>query len=199
MVSALSLSFVSCDSEKEKEDLKPTQTRTVEIDASSFTDYTYFSFEKGTVVTVKPGEEKNSLNWDLGFRRQYVRTNSGASGKGQGGAILTEAHGFGQIKNFTGEFVTDVVVKLPRLKEDLSGFIMPAILDVLEGGNVELNKWAQFQVSKRKFQFNNNVYIVRTAKGDMAKVIFHTFYKDIDGKQKTGYIKMTYEYPFYNK
>ena len=53
------------------------------IDASSKTDWVYFSFSAGEVVTV--ADPANSTEWDLGLMRYHLKTNSGTSGKGQSG------------------------------------------------------------------------------------------------------------------
>ena len=48
--------------------------------------YVYFSFNKGVVEVSDPQE---SNDWDIAFNRYSVRTNSGTSGSGNGGALTT--------------------------------------------------------------------------------------------------------------
>ena len=56
------------------------------INASSFSEWTYFSFEAHDVVIIDNPE--SSLEWDLAFRRYHIKTNSGLSGSGQGGGYV---------------------------------------------------------------------------------------------------------------
>ena len=70
------------------------------INASSFSEWTYFSFEAHDVVTIDNPE--SSLEWDLAFRRNHIKTNSGLSGSGQGGGYVnSEEKPFLKIKNKT--------------------------------------------------------------------------------------------------
>lgn len=63
----------------------PGSTR---VDASDSAAWTYVSLEGGVVTLDDP---ESSDAWDLAFRRSDVRTNSGASGMGVGGAKAEDA------------------------------------------------------------------------------------------------------------
>ena len=56
------------------------------IDASSYSNWVYFSFEQAQVIDVENPEE--SMDWDVAFQRKHIRTNSGLSGNGNGGALV---------------------------------------------------------------------------------------------------------------
>ena len=56
------------------------------IDASSYSNWVYFSFEQAEVIDVENPEE--SMEWDVAFQRKHIRTNSGLSGIGNGGALV---------------------------------------------------------------------------------------------------------------
>ena len=58
----------------------------VTIPATSYSDWVYYSFSTHSVVSVDYPE--NSLEWDLAFQRKHIKTNSGLSGSGNGGAIV---------------------------------------------------------------------------------------------------------------
>ena len=58
------------------------------LNATSYEKWVYYSFEKGAIVEVSSPE--TDLGWDIAFQRWYVKTNSGTSGKGKGGAINTK-------------------------------------------------------------------------------------------------------------
>ena len=59
---------------------------TAYINASSFVDWAYFSFNTNSEVNIVNPE--TSLDWDLAFKRNHVKTNSGLSGQGLGGAYV---------------------------------------------------------------------------------------------------------------
>ena len=93
-VAALSLGLASCDKKDEPKNPQQGQVKTVVIDASDYTKYVYFSFEEGKVVSTTAWDDeahKSQTNWDLGLHRYDFRTNSGLSGKGQGGAVETSS------------------------------------------------------------------------------------------------------------
>ena len=56
------------------------------IQATSYSEWVYFSFENNSVVEINNPE--NSLEWDLAFQRKHIKTNSGLSGIGQGGGYV---------------------------------------------------------------------------------------------------------------
>ena len=58
----------------------------VTIPATSYTDWVYYSFETHGVVEIDNPE--SSLDWDLGFQRKHIRSNSGLAGIGQGGGYV---------------------------------------------------------------------------------------------------------------
>ena len=60
----------------------------VEITAKSEEEWVHFSIADGIVDVSTP---ESSLAWDLAFRRSSIRTNSGKSGAGQGGALKIAA------------------------------------------------------------------------------------------------------------
>ncbi len=56
------------------------------IPATSYTDWVYYSFETHSIVDVENPD--NSLEWDIGFQRKHIRTNSGLAGIGSGGGYV---------------------------------------------------------------------------------------------------------------
>ena len=77
------------------------------VDASDAAEWTYFSFVSGAVT---PEEPEASDAWDLAFRRSEVRTNSGASGAGVGGAKATETPYDGITSTSTFDFAVDAII-----------------------------------------------------------------------------------------
>lgn len=76
-------------------DVKAGQEKEIKfLDASSNSNWVYFSFEKGvTEVTAATP----TTSWDIAFKRYDVRTNSGDSGNGNGGALKTEFKNLTQV------------------------------------------------------------------------------------------------------
>ncbi len=52
------------------------------IDASSSTAYAYYSFETRDVVNLTDEQAKTANNWDVAFKKSYIKTNGGFSGPG---------------------------------------------------------------------------------------------------------------------
>lgn len=59
---------------------------TLDLDASSATDFVYVSLASASVVTT-PADPVADLGWDLAFRRTTIRLNGGVNGGGQGEAL----------------------------------------------------------------------------------------------------------------
>jgi len=68
--------------------LPPIPADAVEIDATNPDDWVYIRIGGGVVTTADPTTDSS---WDLGVRRSEVRTNSGTSGGGVGGARVDES------------------------------------------------------------------------------------------------------------
>ena len=62
----------------------------ITVDASSYFNWVYFSFDQGDVVEIENPE--NSLEWDLAFQRKHIRTNGGLSGSGYGGGYVDSTY-----------------------------------------------------------------------------------------------------------
>ena len=87
------VAFTSCSKDDDKKEPAPQggAKEVKYLDASDQQKWVYFSFEKGVVEVADP---QTSNDWDLAFNRYHVRTNSGTSGKGQGGAYKTDKTDF---------------------------------------------------------------------------------------------------------
>ncbi|KZZ59977.1 MAG: HmuY family protein [Oleiphilaceae bacterium] len=66
-------------------------TPTTQIDASSYTDYTYFNLETGSEVSLTAAEAAASTAWHIGFRRNGAILNGGTSGIGNVEGALAAA------------------------------------------------------------------------------------------------------------
>ena len=59
------------------------QYETLDIDASSYTEYTYINLDTGEVLALDEAAAATSTDWHLGFNRTNVKLNGGASGPGR--------------------------------------------------------------------------------------------------------------------
>ncbi len=65
------------------------------INASSYTEYTYFNLDSGSVVPLTDADAASSDAWHIAFRRNQMKLNGGASGPGAvAGALAAEANAF---------------------------------------------------------------------------------------------------------
>ena len=115
-------------------------------------DWIYYSLEKGKEVSVSEESHAENTDWDIAFNRYNVRTNSGASGKGKGGAYTITAPG--------------------------TGFPPPTMEST---ANEVLCKAITFAGPPPTYTPSDYVFIVRTASGKYAKLKAKSFYDD-EGK-----------------
>lgn len=167
----------------------PVTDSTVYISSSKESDpWKYFSFEKG-LLELTEEEAANSLEWDLAFQRYYIRTNSGTSGRGQGGALDMNKTTFDEVPNvptsgYTEDEMIDVVKGMTETKK-VSG--SPAFQ--CSG----VNGWAHFNAPESMtWSYNNNVFAIQSADGrHRAKIIMKTY----KGTNEKGNIEFQYVYP----
>lgn len=106
------------------------------LDASEEGKYVYFSFNKGVVEVADP---QASNDWDVAFNRYHVKTNSGTSGKGQGGAYKTDKTDFAAITEAptTVEYKVDIEQKVSSFSGGKGGEKKISLSPVLEIGHGE--------------------------------------------------------------
>ena len=162
-----------------------TNDTTIVIDASSKTAWKYFSFEKGDTVAVS--DPATSLNWDIAFKREQIKTNGGKNGSGQAAVFNSKLNGqagFDALKLVpdTSVFVQDD----STLTSDNKGGTNLQVL------NSVLNLWtyAWYNYSQSKLSSKNDIYIVKTASGKFAKLWIQSYYKNVT----SGYYTIKYGY-----
>ncbi len=136
----------------------------LEVDATSESDWTYVSFEKGVVA--RPTVPEESLDWDIAFQRYNVKTNGGTSGKGQGAASELgdqelETTTTAQVSNWT----VDAVIEDARTDE-------------LRSMNGVLSGWYAYHFFKHELVSKYKLYAVRSADGRTALFKIHSYYDD---------------------
>lgn len=127
----------------------------------------YFSFETGAEVTSKNGD------WDIAFLGENIYTNSGVSGKGKAKSLMLTNTSFAGVKEAPSD---------TELKED-------------KDGNLALGKWYSYNRETHILTpIKGNVLVVKTNKGNYAKMEILSFYKD-----KKESIRNSYYYTFVYK
>ncbi len=142
---------------------RDTSAARLSVDASAEGAWTYVSLRKGQLVTVS--SPSSDVSWDLGFSRTLVRTNSGTSGGGNGGAVLLSA------TSLAG------VTKAPT-----SGFVIDANLNATVpvaqsySGNQTVASWFAFDAENAAVSVKpNTVFGVHTAEGGFSAVQIETY------------------------
>ena len=149
----------------------PPQVLQYTIDARNRQDWAYFRFSDGMAVSTA----RDSLGWDLAFRRTDALTNGGNTNpEGRGAAV-----DLGTIA------LEDAVVPkdgyLPDVAHDDRGLENPA-----------LHKWYSYDWTTHTISTRNHTYAIRTAAGESVVVTFVSYYCD-DGSP--GCITFRYVYP----
>lgn len=147
-------------------------------------DWIYYSLEKGTEVSVSEEGHAENGDWDIAFNRYNVRTNSGASGKGKGGALLTSFKKMAACKAVPqGTFTVDgaYTITAPGV-----GFPPPTMVST---ANEVLCKGIAFAGPPPSYTPSDYVFIVRTAVGKYAKLKAKSFY---DNEGKSGFYSFEY-------
>lgn len=188
--------FMAC--EKDEPENTGGEARTIEINATSYTDWVYFSFEADTIVQV--ASPLTSDEWDIAFLRFNFATNSGRSGNAQGGVYDTKNTDFDAVTSANGAtFTQDDSVKM------VDYATMPPVVYYVPGNSVltgpfatddltgkELGAWSySFPQGYPIYSPTNKVFVVRTAKGKYAKVQILDYYS---ATAASGYVTMKYAY-----
>ena len=173
------LLFTQCN---KKPDAKtPAQKKTAEVDARAFDQWAYFNLREGKVVTVTNPE--TDLTWDIAFHRYDFRTNSGASGKGQGGAAetafaeVTDRGSLPEASAFTQDEIGTIVSYMSGGHGDDNGiqyaqtgvnYLLTTKTD--ENGKIVHQGAIAMKGMPPTYEYSGKVYAVRCADGSHALV-----------------------------
>lgn len=137
------------------ENLSPEMTYT--INAFSNKDWIYFDFSKGAIVSIT---DRSSPDWDIGFRRAKIMSNSGESNPdGKGGIVAIE----------NAEF--DSIVEAPE-----SGYMADIKKNPLETENPATERWYIYNYMTHELKPKKNIYVIRTAEGKYVKLQILKYY-----------------------
>jgi hypothetical protein len=201
MLSLLAMTFTSCEKDETDPEPEPepqvTEAVTGEItlDVSDYSKWIYFSFEEGAKVAESAVlESRDELDWDLAFQRYNVRSNSGESGSGEGGILAAD----GKI----GKEGWDALIEAPEegYTEDkiisvMTEFAMPPVYEDVPGNNVLTGgtegTGILFSMETYAYSATNQIFVVKTAEGNYAKVWLTDFYND---DSESGHLTFKYCY-----
>lgn len=177
----------------------PNEKEFVQTQATSIPDkWVYFSFETGkTVEGITEGTYKGRTDWDIAFSSFYFRTNSGKSGSGKGGALMTDKEKLSDVttapesgytvdedmiargyrKGPTQHNTTANIALSGEYKETPSGFTVGQAI--------------KFQGPPPSYRVNDKIFVIRTAQGKYAKVKFISF---ANSEGKMGFVTFRYVY-----
>lgn len=175
----------SCEKNEPQKDNSTTYTLSRKTGYSN--DWIYFSFSTGKEVTgITEKNKTERLDWDIAFNVNNMRTNSGKSGKGKGGAIALKETDLSKVATAptTGYEVDkdiDIIEKIPP---------MPPLM-MKSTGNQVLAKAITFDGPPPRYTIEKNVFVIKTADGKYAKIKFSSFYNK---EGKSGYVSFKYVY-----
>lgn len=171
--------IISCD-----KDDSPTQSgKTITIDASAYSTWKYFSFEEDTVVSIT--DFSTSTNWDIAFHRSDIRVNSGQSGPGNGGSYDMGKVDFNSVTEAPADgYSLNTTISI------LESYTMPPVY-VQTPGDTLVSKWLKIvtDIVPPTYQYSDNIYIIRTAKGKYAKIWLKDYFSN---DAKSGHVTMKY-------
>lgn len=181
------LFMTACDKD-DKESSLPGQVKDIKfIVATSYTDWVYFSFSKGEVVTVT--DYQNDLSWDIAFHRGDVRLNGGASGKGQGEVVNTNIKNWDEVKEAPSSgYVKDKIGKIT------TSFTGNGITEEDQPFSQVLTGWLTVDTSNPppKYTIHNWIYVLKAADGKYVKL---WIYDNKDAKDdKAAHVSFKYQY-----
>lgn len=181
-LAAVSLLFLTVSCEKNKKDNDLETRRATNLNASTYDQWVYFSFEEGTSATVAYTEAAPE-KWDVAFHRENVRTNGGA-------ALKTDFTAFSQVSTLPADgYVSDVkdsiIVDMSQMMQGIVGYAEAEV-------NPALSNWVTRAGMPPVYTVGENVYIVRTKENKYAEIKFTSYYNDMD---KSGYVSFDYIYP----
>jgi len=141
------------------------------VDARSRREWVYFDFSSGTVVSTS----RESLDWDLAFKRTDILTNGGETNPAGGGGAVD-----------LGEIPLSEAV-LPA-----DGYLADATDDENGVENPALHKWYSYNWTTHIVNSKGHTFALRTATGELVLLKFASYYCD-DGS--SGCITLQYVHP----
>lgn len=172
--------FSACEKD-DTEDSNKLESVTDIVAATSYTDWVYYSFSEGKTIEIT--DPKTSTSWDIGLLRNHIRTNSGSSGNGEGGAYDAGTINF------------DTFIEAPEtgyaIDDSVQAFNFATMQYSPVAANSVLETWGTFTDAQPPvLEPSNKVFVIKTAEGKYVKIIVLNYY----GTEGSGYITFKYTY-----
>ncbi|WP_224244579.1 HmuY family protein [Hyalangium gracile] len=127
------------------------------VDASQSSQTVGVRLGRGAVATLSTATP--SSDWDISFRRTWIQTNSGTSGSGHAGALLSTATSLAELTTAPeGTYVEDRMLTVPGPTPSEAS------------GNPVLNDWYDYDMATHVVTPKASVFVVKTVEGAYAKV-----------------------------
>ena len=157
----------------------------VTINASSYSNWVYYSLDNHSIINIENPE--NSLEWDLAFQRKHIRTNSGLSGIGNGGAYVDSTLVWSQEWN-NNTLSDDIFFSVDTTLNDFYDFTTHTFGEGIK--NPALNSWGWFD-DDYHLNVTNYVFYVLAADGiNVVKFWLQDYYNQTN---QGGYIQLRYQ------
>lgn len=167
--------------------LYPQIDTVLTIDASSYSNWVYFSFEQAEVIDVENPEE--SMEWDVAFQRKHIRTNSGLSGLGNGGALVDSSTTWlNQWDNDYFDQIENPLFVADTLLNDFYDLFTHTFNQGVK--NPALNAWGWFDDDYQLNTTNYVLYVLLPNGQDVVKFWPQNYYSETGGG---GYVQLRYQ------
>ncbi len=174
--------LISC----EKDETTSQNGKVIEINASAYNAWTYFSFDEDTVVSIN--DYATSTDWDIAFHRSDIRVNCGQSGPGLGGSYNMGKVNFNSVTETPADgYSLNTTIQI------LESYTMPPTYVTVPGDTL-VSKWMTITTSNTApptYNYSDNIYVIRTAKGKYAKIWLSNYF---NSQSQSGHITMKYAY-----
>ncbi len=118
--------------------------------------YSYYSFADRNAVALTDAQAKSSTDWDIAFKKSYIKTNGGVSGNGGAKAVDLTVNGIVGADAFAEVDSSDAMaVQTGQWKTDVYDFALDSLWNYNQ---------ATHQLSTKQY-----VYILSDAMGNMVK------------------------------
>lgn len=134
----------------------------------------YVDLSTASRVDVNDKAALSDTSWDLAIKRPVLRSNSGDSGAGTGGAVLLAGKSFDAVTGAEAKAAT------PRA-EDWFDDTCTAKTDPTGAIKTSFDGWYQYDSSTMKLTATAGTWIVRGARGALYKLEIQTYYANPDG------------------
>ena len=192
--------FHSCDNDNNLSvECNIDDLNIVTIDARSWNDWIYYSFDLEQIVNVTNPD--NSLNWDIAFKRNHIKTNGGDSGIGEACGIVNQnefwsCDSFQSVDEIPENLVCeyDMMIIGTGIQPDppyegCYDLMTHSFTDCIK--NPALDSWGWFD-SDYHFNITDYMLFIRDASGNDIKLWLLSYYND-DG---SAFIDMAFKKDF---